>query len=39
MERWTESCRIRAGDASDLKTAVLGAEADMPIDVQPSTDG
>lgn len=39
MERWTESCRIRAGDPSDLKTAVLGAEADMPIDVQPSTDG
>jgi sulfide dehydrogenase subunit beta len=39
MERWTESCRIRAGDASDLKTAVLGAEAEAPIDVQPSTDG
>jgi NAD(P)H-flavin reductase len=39
MERWTESCRIRAGDASDLKTAVLGAEAETPIDVQPSTDG
>jgi NAD(P)H-flavin reductase len=39
MERWTESCRIRAGDTSDLKTAVLGTEAEVPIDVQPSTDG
>jgi len=39
MERWQESCRIRADKVVDLKTAVLGAEADVPIDLQPSTDG
>ncbi|HQR22011.1 MAG TPA: sulfide/dihydroorotate dehydrogenase-like FAD/NAD-binding protein [Burkholderiaceae bacterium] len=39
MERWQESCRIRADKIVDLKSAVLGAEPEMPIDVQPSTDG
>ena len=39
MERWQESCRIRADKVVDLKTAVLGTEADVPIDLQPSTDG
>ena len=39
MERWQESCRIRADKVVDLRTAVLGAEPDVPIDIQPSTDG
>jgi hypothetical protein len=39
MERWQESCRIRADKVVDLKTAVLGADAEVPIDLQPSTDG
>jgi hypothetical protein len=39
MERWQETCRIRANDVVDLKSAVLGAEVEPPIDVQPSTDG
>ena len=38
MERWQETCRIRADDSFDVKAAVLGAE-EPPIDVQPSTDG
>jgi ferredoxin--NADP+ reductase len=38
MERWQETCRIRADESFDLKAAVLGAE-EPPIDVQPSTDG
>jgi len=38
MERWQETCRIRADDSFDLKAAVLVAE-EPPIDVQPSTDG
>jgi NAD(P)H-flavin reductase len=38
MERWTESCRIRADDKVDLKAAVLGGGAE-PIDLQPNTDG
>jgi NAD(P)H-flavin reductase len=39
MERWQETCRIRADKVVDLKSAVLDAEADIPIDIQPSTDG
>ena len=39
MERWQETCRIRADKVVDVKTAVLGAEAEIPIDIQPSTDG
>ena len=39
MERWQETCRIRADKVVDLKTAVLGAESEIPIDIQPSTDG
>ncbi len=39
LERWQETCRIRGSDALGLKAAVLGAEPEVPIDVQPSTDG
>ena len=39
LERWQETCRIRANDEFDLKAAVLGHEPETPIDVQPSTDG
>jgi hypothetical protein len=39
MERWQESCRIRAEDVIDLKAVVLGSNAEPPIDLQPSTDG
>lgn len=39
MERWQESCRIRAEDVIDLKAVVLGSNAGPPIDLQPSTDG
>ncbi|MGE5712888.1 MAG: sulfide/dihydroorotate dehydrogenase-like FAD/NAD-binding protein, partial [Betaproteobacteria bacterium] len=39
LERWQESCRIRADKIVDLKAAVLGTETEVPIDVQPSTDG
>jgi hypothetical protein len=39
MERWQESCRIRADTVVDLKAAVLGNETEPPIDLQPSTDG
>jgi NAD(P)H-flavin reductase len=39
LERWQETCRIRANDEFDLKAAALGAEPETPIDVQPSTDG
>jgi sulfide dehydrogenase subunit beta len=39
MERWQESCRIRADKVVDLKAAVLGNDAEIPIDIQPSTDG
>jgi hypothetical protein len=39
LERWQESCRIRADTVIDLKAAVLGNEAEIPIDIQPSTDG
>jgi len=39
LEHWQETCRIRADKVVDLKTAVLGAEAEIPIDIQPSTDG
>lgn len=38
LERWQESCRIRADDRIDLKAAVLG-DAEPPIDLQPNTDG
>ena len=39
LERWQETCRIRANDEFDLKAAVLGDEPETPIDVRPSTDG
>jgi len=41
LERWQESCRMRGDAAADLKSAVLAgaAEAEAPIDLQPSTDG
>jgi NAD(P)H-flavin reductase len=38
MERWQETCRIRGDEAlAGAGTAV--AEAEPPIDIQPSTDG
>jgi len=39
MERWQETCRIRADKVVDLKSAVLGTETEIPIDIQPNTDG
>lgn len=40
LERWQEACRMRGDAAADLKSAVLaGADAEPPIDLQPSTDG
>lgn len=41
LERWQESCRLRADEVLELKRPVPAAtaEAEPPIDLQPSTDG
>lgn len=41
LERWQESCRLRSDEVLELKRPMPGAivEAELPIDLQPSTDG